>query len=173
MFKLVIWAGVLFIGYLIFIDQPLNKGLPSRSTSSNKIVDFNQPQQTLPESNANNATFHNGVAPLKIKTSTVGGNHYFVKIVNLEDKRSIGSYFIRSGESIDIKVPLGTYEIKYATGTNWYGLNYLFGPDTYYSKADSTFNFTFDGYQYSGYTIELIMQADGNLSTSGLKPSQW
>jgi hypothetical protein len=52
-------------------------------------------------------------------------------------------------------------------------MEYLFGTETTYSKADSTFDFTFDGYQYSGYTVELIMQRNGNLRTSGIQPSQW
>ena len=75
--------------------------------------------------------------------------------------------------SLNIKVPTGLYEIKYATGHKWYGENYLFGPETNYSKADSVFNFTYDDYQYSGYTVELIMQQNGNLRTSGLNANQW
>jgi len=35
------------------------------------------------------------------------------------------------------------------------------------------FDFTYDGYQYSGYTVELIMQQNGNLRTSGLNANQW
>ncbi|MGZ8926941.1 MAG: J domain-containing protein, partial [Methylobacter sp.] len=134
---------------------------------------FNQPEQPLPQSGANNANFRDGVAPLKIRTSFVGGYHYFVKIVNLLNSQPIGAYFIRSGETIELKVPLGTYEIRYASGAKWYGLDYLFGSDTTYNKADSTFNFSFDGYQYSGYTKELIMQQNGNLRTSAIMPNQW
>lgn len=172
------WLGIallLFIGYSVYIDKPGNKGLPLNSTAISQppAPAFSQPEQPLPKSQENNATFHDGVAPLNIKTSSASGYHYFVKIVNLSNNQSIGAYFIRSGENIDIKVPLGTYEIRYASGTKWYGLNYLFGPETTYSKADSIFNFTFDGYQYSGYTIELIMQQNGNLSTSGISPNQW
>ena len=87
--------------------------------------------------------------------------------------QELASYFIRSGGVVDIDVPVGTYEIKYATGRQWYGTSYLFGPETVYSKADSTFTFSFDGYQYSGYTVELIMQQNGNLRTSGIEPNQW
>jgi hypothetical protein len=172
------WLGVaflLFIGYSIFVAEPENKGLPpsATTTSQQPVPVFNQPEQPLPQSGSNNANFYDGVAPLKIRTSSTGGYHYFVKIVNLLNNQPIGAYFIRSGGTIDIKIPLGTYEIRYASGAKWYGLDYLFGPDTTYSKADSTFDFSFDGYQYSGYTIELIMQQNGNLRTSGIKPSQW
>jgi Zn finger protein HypA/HybF involved in hydrogenase expression len=134
---------------------------------------FSQPIQPLPQTGDNTASFGNGVAPLSIKTSPSGGYHYFVKIVDVVSHQELGSYFIRSGEIVEIKVPVGTYEIKYASGKQWYGIGHLFGPETAYSKAESLFTFSFDGYQYSGYTVELIMQRNGNLRTSGIQPSQW
>lgn len=134
---------------------------------------LSQPAQPLPQTGDNTASFTNGVAPLIIKTSSNGGYHYFFKVVNTANHREIGSYFIRSGGLIEIEVPVGTYEIRYASGKQWYGTGYLFGPETTYSKADRNFTFGFDGYQYNGYTIELIMQQNGNLRTSGIQPSQW
>lgn len=134
---------------------------------------FSQPVQPLPQTGDNTASFANGVSPLTIRTSSSGGDHYFVKIANIGSGLEIGSYFIRSGETLNIKVPLGIYELKYASGRQWYGLNHLFGPDTVYSKAESVFTFSFDGNQYSGYTIELITQRNGNLRTSRLNPNQW
>jgi hypothetical protein len=128
---------------------------------------------SLPQTGESTATISNGVAPLNIKTSRAGGYHYFIKIVNTGTNQELGSYFIRSGSVLDIQVPLGTYEIKYATGKQWYGTADLFGPETSYSKADSLFTFSFDGYQYSGYTVELIMQQNGNLRTYGIQPNQW
>ena len=182
----IVAGSVLVMLILIYaasiVFKPLTVNPPTPKPSEHQVVTetnqqpvpiFNQPEQPLPQSGANNANFRNGVAPLKIRTSSAGGHHYFVKIVNLSNGQQIGAYFIRSGGTIDIKIPLGTYEIRYASGTKWYGLDYLFGPDTTYSKADSTFDFSFDGYQYSGYTIELIMQQNGNLSTSRIKPNQW
>lgn len=143
------------------------------TTKSQPAPEFSRPVQSLPQTGDNTASFSNGVAPLSIKTSPDGGHHYFVKIVNTVTNQELGSFFIRSGGVLDIQVPVGTYEIKYAAGRQWYGEAYLFGPETTYSKADSIFNFSFDGYQYSGYTVELIMQRNGNLRTSGIHPSQW
>lgn len=172
------WLGIgflLFIGWAVFINEPKNKGLPPSANPSytQPAPIFSQPVQALPQTGENNASFGTGVAPLNIKTSAGGGYHYFVKIVNIATNQELGSYFIRSGGVLDINVPVGTYEIRYATGKQWYGTSYLFGPETIYSKADSTFNFSFDGYQYSGYTVELIMQQNGNLRTSGIQPNQW
>jgi hypothetical protein len=55
----------------------------------------------------------------------------------------------------------------------WYGYDYLFGPETGYNKAESTFNFRSDGYQISGYTITLYQVAGGNLHTSRLSPAEF
>jgi len=72
-----------------------------------------------------------------------------VKIVQAYSNGELGSYFIHSGDTLSIKVPTGSYEIKYATGQQWYGS------------------------QYSGYTVELIMQQNGNLRTSNIQAQQW
>lgn len=151
-----------------------NNHPPTEKTATSQPTPaFSQPPQPLPQTGDNTASFTNGVAPLSIKTSSSGGYHYFVKVVNTVNHRELGSYFIRSGGVLEIEVPVGTYEIRYASGKQWYGTSYLFGPETTYSKANRNFTFGFDGYQYNGYTIELIMQQNGNLRTSGIHPSQW
>ena len=179
--KIVIFI-IIFIGVILSIFEKYSKSNnnhaknqpPTEKTvASQQNPAFSQPTQPLPQTGDNNALFINGVAPLRIKTSTNGGYHYFVKVVNIANHRELGSYFIRSGEVLEIEVPVGTYEIRYASGKQWYGIDYLFGPETTYSKADRNFTFGFDGYQYNGYTIELIMQQNGNLRTSGIPPSQW
>lgn len=116
-----------------------------------------------------------GVAPLSISVDS--NTHYLIKIIDTRTNWDIGQWFIRAGESIDIKVPLGSYKIKYAAGKMWYGLNDLFGNDTIYSKADSTFDFTAHNIeyatQYSGHTIQLIAQPSGNLHTSRMNAADW
>ena len=112
------------------------------------------------------------IAPLTIRTSN-GGQNYFVKLVDYLSEETSMTYFIRSGQSINIDVPIGEYEIRYATGKVWYGESILFGNQTQYSKADRVFSFsrTTDG--VSGYTIELISQPSGNLRTARISPSEW
>ncbi len=174
--KIQTWVGLAFIALIcwsIFGNEPKNKGLPPQATPAAQLAPaFNQPAQPLPQTGDNTASFTNGVAPLSIKTSPNGGYHYFVKVINTANHRELGSYFIRSGGVLEIEVPVGTYEIRYASGKQWYGTGYLLGPETTYSKADRNFTFGFDGYQYNGYSIELIMQQNGNLRTSGIHPRQ-
>ena len=175
-FVIIVIGGILsFFEYLSKNNHSYdtNHRSTEKTATSQPAPAFSQPPQQLPQTGDNTASFINGAAPLTIKTSPSGGYHYFVKIVNATNHQELGSYFIRSGEILKVQVPVGTYEIKYSSGKQWYGIDYLFGPETKYNKADSLFSFNFDGYQYSGYTIELIMQQNGNLRTSGIQPSQW
>lgn len=102
------------------------------------------------------------VAPLTI--STKGTDSYFIKLVSTKTWEPVLWFFVRAGQSVDIDVPLGRYELRYACGEEWYGLEYLFGEDTAYYKADDFFRFKVSGTGYSGWTVELYAQRDGNLS---------
>lgn len=105
-----------------------------------------------------------GNSPLQIFTESQSGDSYFIKIDNVNTGQNAMKLFIRSGDSIKVNLPVGSYEIKYASGASWYGETDLFGLETSYSKAEEIF--TFD--EYNGYKIELIKQADGNLQTSNI-----
>jgi hypothetical protein len=44
--------------------------------------------------------------------------------------------FVRGGENVETLVPLGSYYVRYASGTTWYGHDHLFGDyHTGYSKG--------------------------------------
>ncbi|ENW15399.1 Chaperone protein DnaJ [Acinetobacter haemolyticus CIP 64.3 = MTCC 9819] len=113
-----------------------------------------------------------GVAPLQIKTPYDGMN-YFVKIDNAYTNKNLATYFIQSGDDLNVELPLGSYVIKYAYGPKWYGIELLFGDKTEYAKVDKILAFDFDGYQYSGYTIELVKQENGNLQTTSISKNQF
>ena len=131
----------------------------------------NYPEQPLPNTGDTDNPDLNGIAPLEIKTSS--GANYWVKIDEANTNQHVVSYFIRSGETLNVQMPLGSYSIKYATGQKWYGPEYLFGDDTAYSKADNLFNFESNGYETNGYTLELIMQENGNLQTENIDKGQF
>jgi hypothetical protein len=99
------------------------------------------------------------VAPLILKTRT--GSNYFVKIDDAGSGRTVLTFCIYGGSSIETQVPRGTYTVKYATGTQWCGEPELFGASTATNKADRIFQFDDD----HEYTIELILQTNGNLAT--------
>jgi hypothetical protein len=111
------------------------------------------------------------VAPFEIKAAK--GSHFLVKLVNTYTGSDVLSVFVRSGTTVNIEAPLGTFEVRYASGESWYGHEFLFGPNTSYSKADQTFAFERTGNQIRGFTITLYTVAYGNLSTSQIDPREF
>jgi tetratricopeptide (TPR) repeat protein len=118
--------------------------------------------------------FSEGIAPLTIATRK-GGGHYFVRLRTVGTRELIAEVFVREGQQASIEVPLGTYELTYATGRTWYGprAGALFGPETGYAKADDTFTFRREGNQILGYTVELYQQAFGNLETEPMSAREF
>jgi hypothetical protein len=103
------------------------------------------------------------LAPFGIVTS--GGSNYFLKLVDQSTNQDAVGLFVRGGEYLEVTVPLGSYELRYATRLKWSGEIDLFGPETTYFKADETLTFMSTETGYSGVTVELIRQAEGNLET--------
>ncbi len=138
-----------------FFDNPL----PPKTGVENKkpVTNWSQFSPEPPKDEA--------IAPLKITTRD-SGNHYFVKVVDWYTRMKVCTVFIRSGQSVSLDVPLGSYKLMYATGEKWYGTKFLFGPQTAYSVADKKFDFEMRNGHVSGYTVELILQPNGNLKTN-------
>ena len=115
------------------------------------------------------------IAPFEIQTR--GEHDYLVKLVETWSGKDVGTVYVRGGTSVEVEVPLGTYTMRYATGTSWYGYEYLFGPETAYAQADETFAFerepTADGWSISGFTVTLYPVVDGNLSTTPMRGSEF
>ena len=175
--KPLIWlviGGLLGGSYLLATGQhqgnsQISPEKPMLLSESSNEPPFSNPQVPI-ATGIMQAPLNAAVAPLNIKTSI--GSNYYVKLVNL-DEQTVMTMYIKGGQYLETKVPLGTYEMRYATGKVWYGTVHLFGPETSYAKADIKFQFDFDGQQYSGYTVELIRQIGGNLGTSPLSPSDF
>ncbi|MBW4644860.1 MAG: hypothetical protein KME23_18025 [Goleter apudmare HA4340-LM2] len=111
------------------------------------------------------------LAPLKIYIK--GNRHYFIKVVNPKLNQSVLTVFIRAGKDVSVKVPIGTYEIKYATGTQWYGENNLFGANTLYGQAEKQLVFQVAGNKVRGYRLYLYPQVGGNLKTKPINRNQF
>jgi hypothetical protein len=115
------------------------------------------------------------LAPLKVKTA-IGSPNYYVKIVDWATRNSTAArliFFVRSGQTVDVSVPIGAYEFRYAAGEKWYGEEYLFGPETLDRRADEQFVFRVEGDKVSGFTVELIKQIDGNLKETPIRASDF
>ncbi len=174
-FGAIVAGFVVFIWFaVIFSEQSDSPSITSMESGYTRTAQptFTEPEQMLPASGTTRpAPSTAGVAPLEIHTSA--GSNYLVKLENSETGQKILDVFIRGGLTVNIKVPLGQYRLKYATGTTWYGYVHYFGPSTVYSKANSILHFYRDGYRVSGYTVTLYHVAGGNLSTSRIPPEQF
>lgn len=111
---------------------------------------------------------NDSIAPLEIRAAQ--GSNFLVKLVDTGTGNPVLTVFVRSGSTIEAQIPLGVYEIRYASGDTWYGDEYLFGPDTTYSKANKDFTFVRKPGGVSGYTITLYKVANGNLRTASITP---
>lgn len=112
------------------------------------------------------------IAPLEIVTPSKG-NDFLVKLEDSGTKKTVKTFYVRGGSRVKTTVPLGSFLLKYAAGGQWFGKNCLFGRKTIYSMADKPFEFSHTGNKVSGYTVELILQAGGNLPTSKISPDAW
>lgn len=111
-----------------------------------------------PATGAFDTSFSDTQNAIIIRTSP-GGLDTLVKIEDIGGNE-VTRGFIRAGESHTFFLQRGTYIIKTASGTAWYGENAMFGPDTSYSRPDDTFPLLQWGEQW---TVELIPQQGGNL----------
>jgi hypothetical protein len=113
------------------------------------------------------------VAPLEVRTK--GSDFYLVKLES--DGSPVRMMLVLPGSTTEMLVPLGTYVLKYATGSGQYwcgpSARFPFGRETAFFRTESQMTFRDEGSQYTGYTVELFAQPGGNLATSALSPSVW
>lgn len=166
------------IGIPAYQDYISNTDTTIQRTEQNTNIAMSEPAETLPTVAkpssgiyTQNLNGQQAIAPLAIRTDS--GSDYYVKVVNADNDNDTLAIYIHGGETVEVEVPLGSYEIRYASGNNWYGDELKFGPETSYNKADEIFTFSDTGYQVSGYTITLYQVADGNLQTKSINESQF
>ncbi len=100
-----------------------------------------------------------------LKINTSNGANYVVKIVDPYNDEVILMCYLPAGISKEINVPSGRFEIRYTSGTRWFGSKEMFGSHASYAKADRTFYFS----EGSGYELTLYRVRNGNLHTSSIR----
>lgn len=121
-----------------------------------------------------NPYFNKRIAPLTIDASgEPRSTHFYVKLRFSQARTPILTFFIRGGTKKTIDIPLGTYEILYASGTEWYGTDLLFGPNTNYYLADEVFKFYEEDDYVNGWTITLSKQYNGNLDIDPISADEF
>jgi hypothetical protein len=143
----------------------------SSSSSQEELTAFGAPPVVISTGVIRIRPGQEWIAPLEVRTSS--GNDYFIKLFNVADEQEELAMYVEGGRTFTTNVPLGTYELRYAAGNVWYGERHRFGPDTAYYEADKQFTFYRQGSSVNGYTIELILQMDGNLRTRRIGPARF
>jgi|GEM_PF-4991390 len=66
-----------------------------------------------------------------------GHGNYLVKLVS--NRAGFNGHqavvFVREGTAARVRLPPGQYDLRFAIGEYWYGMNRLFGPETQYARA--------------------------------------
>lgn len=120
-----------------------------------------------------NRTGRAGAAPFEVVTQP--GANYFLKLVDADTGADQVAIYAIGGRRLEVSVPTGRYKLKYAAGQTWYGEKIFFGPEenTLFSASPTTFQFKRTGTGYEGYTVELIIQQGGNMSTRRIPREQF
>lgn len=106
--------------------------------------------------------------PAELTLQAAPGSSYFVNLANAATQETALLFFVHGGHTLNAPVPLGSYKIKYAAGSDWCGGNELFGSGTVFREAEDTFIFdrTSTGESATHRAIELISQGGGSLRTN-------
>lgn len=105
----------------------------------------------------------NSGSPIAVKSSAnVSDKHIdFQK----EDGTSVLKAFIKSGESLTVRLPAGSYRLVQGWGDKWYGNDHSFGPNGTYQQSRDILtvrsNYT--------YTLTLYGVSDGNMPSQGIQ----
>ncbi|BCN94274.1 hypothetical protein THMIRHAM_20590 [Thiomicrorhabdus immobilis] len=111
------------------------------------------------------------IAPFSITASST--QNHLVKLKDSITGNDIVSIFIRAGETVKTKVPLGTYTQVYASGNTWYGNKLLFGRRTVLSKSLTAFSFYKSGNRIRGHQVTLQNRVNGNLRSSRISQNEF
>ena len=149
--KLII-AGIVFaIFLLIMLADSCNSGSSSTSSkstaySSSVSSSTAKPTATLAPKTmpANGTVFYCSTTsrPSSFKVTNNGSSNYYMKFVKAGTNIKVITFFVRANSTVEIDMPAGNLELKYAYGSTWYGESKLFGADTRYAKDEEYYDFT-------------------------------
>lgn len=164
--------ALFFVFIIFFSSNAITTASPTTS-----IIQTTEPKKVLVEKDRPNNGFifakaqEECLAPLTIIAPHTYDCYYVLEPLTNEDHAI--KFYGRAGETVEIDVPLGKYELYYATGLTWYGRTHLFGEQTIYQKCDVTLDFAENSEGYSGWTIQLNLVENGNLDSDPIPESSF
>ena len=110
------------------------------------------------------------LAPLGIVGSLT--KNVFLKFYDTKENL-VFTLFVRKNSSVNLKIPLGEYVVKYATGEEWYGFDKLFGFSTDTYEFNKKLLFYREGNTLQGHTLTLNQVVNGNLPKKNIPKSSF
>lgn len=104
-------------------------------------------------------------APLTISAPVDGTRNFAVRLTDWANGGLVAIVPVRGGETAQLQVPLGQYQITIASGKRWQGPERMFGMTGELRKAVAPLHFYKVGNQTHGQRIDLAGRLDGNLET--------
>ena len=62
--------------------------------------------------------------------------HRFLQVVDWDSNTIVATAFVRAGEMVEIPLPYGSYKLRFAVGTEWYGEKEMFGSQYIYEMTE-------------------------------------
>ena len=121
-------------------------------------------EQPLPE---NGSMKKNGGSGVSMKITAPSSSSVFLKFYNSKGE-SIAQIFIRAGEDATVKLNAGTYTIKAAYGTKWYGDVDMFGEEGSYSQLLNGSEQEFKLKNNYKYNLRLMASVAGNVGSNAV-----
>lgn len=170
--KRIVWLVIAAVILIIIAVSSCNSG--SSSSSSSKSTSYSSTSsysstttpkptatltpQTMP---ANGKVFYCSTTdrPSSFKVTNSGSSNYYMKFVKAGTNTKVITFFVRAYSTVEIDMPAGNFELRYAYGSTWYGESKLFGENTGYAKDE-------EYYDFSNYTWEISLYTTSNAGES-------
>jgi hypothetical protein len=115
-------------------------------------VDYGDPQERPKTGLLHKYTSASRSAEFRASSEDPGMN-YLIKLIDNGNDKLEYVFFVRSGETLDLKVAYGEYKMRYAAGTQWYGEENLFGAESQCRESAETLNFYKSGSTIHGVQV--------------------
>ncbi len=104
-------------------------------------------------------------APLRVKAQSPNHHNYLVKISDWSTDQPVMTMFVRDGEEAEATLPVGTYRLKFAEGSQWRGDKALFGMFTRYTQSANPVMLKPTATGTVGVVLYLSSHLNGNFTT--------
>lgn len=94
-------------------------------------------------------------------------NCYFY--LNNDNDACDSAFLVRKGKAVVVKLPEGEYDLFYACGKKWKGIEERFGPTTEYYKANHSYVVSNDDI----WTVTVYESSDGESNIEQISPSEF